>query len=155
MNAIEQVLINGVAYPVENLIDKTLFARTDIKAYTLPNESSKIYGLYKNPQTVGKIYSWVHDGNKNLWWQFNDNYNRPYYVKHSNNLFSFSALKEQGILSTAEVAKKEAEAAQTLGDKLKKDLLGLTTGIKYVFIIAIILFVLFELNKRYNIFKNA
>jgi hypothetical protein len=143
-------------YSVDDLKNKSLYAKTGINARKLPDIKATMVKRFNAGELIGTLYSYVHDKAGAIWWQFYDQNNIAYYVKHMPDLISTSALKEQGVLTTsekAEKAQKAEEEAKPIGTQLKDQLLSFTGTIKYIAIAAIVIFVLIEINKHYPLAK--
>jgi len=121
MPSIPIVKIDGKYYPVDQLVDKGVYAKTTTKLYrffdTKP-EFQVAKGGY-----VGKVYSWISrtDG---IWLMFETNSVQirekyptgVYYVKASD--ISDDALKEQGTKTSEQLKEKEEEEQKSTTDKV-------------------------------------
>lgn len=111
----------GEIYRASDIIDKTLFAKTDVPIYTaVPGylatgrtlDEFKV-GTVKAGNWVGRVDTWISPnpaaGRANIWWQFYpaENYAKPYYAEHKEGRYDISALREQGVLSIEEIRKIE------------------------------------------------
>lgn len=136
MSSEMNIKVGGRLYPIEQLINKSVYASRD--AYLERNLTGldKPQFIVKKGLYIGKIYSWV---NKNgvLWAMFNTT--QPgilakypagsFYVKFSD--IDETELKQQGAKTAEQIAKEEAEkeksenqslsdkALETAGDVLK------------------------------------
>jgi hypothetical protein len=135
-------------YSADDVIGTTLYAKKAIKGLSLPSQNSTVLKTYKTGEMIGVVYSYIShtDG---MYWQIE----KPggyFYVFHAAGNFSSQALKDQGVLTTTEKIEKKEEENTTTGQKIANQLTDLTSVIKWVIIIALILIVVFELNKQYN-----
>lgn len=129
----ENVDIRGKLYPVDELMDKELWAAQKWNVRDTPNKDlGKILLTIKPGEKIGNIYSWVKGKDKTgkldgtMWWQLvGQDFGqgrwttegplkgqlKPVYVLHNKNAFSLSKLTNQGVKSTEEVIKEEKEKA--------------------------------------------
>lgn len=98
------VKIGGKIVPVGQVYDKSLFATRPIKLYRRPDSTQVVYSV-QSGEHVGIVYSHVMDG-LSLWWMFYDKYGKPYYARHEENAFSWSALQQQGTQTAEEIVKE-------------------------------------------------
>lgn len=105
----------GEIYSTGAVVGKTLLAEVDVPIYNnLPDRGGKQMGTIKAGNPVGIVYSWVIAADGGVWWQFKDARNKVYYSLQGTGIYSLSALREQGVLSTQEAieaAKKKEDAA--------------------------------------------
>jgi len=135
-------------YSADEVIGSTLYAKSQVKALSLPYQNSAVLNTFRSGQMIGVVFSYIShpDG---LYWQIE----KPggyFYVLHLPGNFSTEALQEQGKQTVLEKIEAQEEATTTTGEKLSKQLTSLTGTIKWIIIAALILVVLFELNKKYN-----
>lgn len=121
------------------VIDKTLFLKRPSNFYRA-GDLSKTANADKAKPVSNKLpagYSFVVDsylaadpGNNrtSFYWTFYGKDRKYYGIKHDPNLFSFDALKQQGVKTTEEVIKAEEEAQKTPIDKATETLTNLATG---------------------------
>jgi len=121
------------------IIGKTLFLRkeanfyrgSDIckacnadKARPVGNKLPKGYGF-----VVDSFLAPAPESNRtDFYWTFFGKDKRYYGIKHDPKLFSFDALKEQGVKTVAEVIKEEKEENKTPVEKATDTLKELATG---------------------------
>lgn len=128
----------GEIVSVAEVIGKDLFSKSTVIGYNLPNTTSTKLYSFKPNTNIGRVRSYIQRPGQ-IFWQFYDNNNSPFYVLHEQGKFDLKALKEQGTKTEAE--KKEEE--KTLTDKILEivEKYG-----KY----ALIVYVGFEFFKEYN-----
>ena len=122
----------GVAYDAGYVIGKTLTAKKDIAVYKSPIDSADNKPMYyvKSGYPVGPVWSYLQPNGTDrtsLWWMFqNDIYSNflYYYVKHDDNGFNVSLLKQQmqreGIKDVATQATETLDANMTTEEKIVK-----------------------------------
>lgn len=127
------------------VIDKTLFLKRPSNFYRagdvgLPTASNPDKNADKAKPISNKLptgYSFVVDSflkadpgknRSNLYWTFYGRDKKYYAIKHDPTLFSFDALKQQGVKTTEEIIKAEEEAQKTPLDKATETLTNLATG---------------------------
>lgn len=102
-------------YSIDQIIGKTLVAKSRVPLYRLPYPDAEGLGYIEPGKYVGLVYSYLEpspaNGRYELWWMFapatgSGNY---YYAPHRAGLYDVSALKEQGVETTEEKIKREAE----------------------------------------------
>ncbi len=105
-------------FSADQMIDKTLLAKENLIAFYGAPNSKSIFQIFKG-QNAGKVFSWT---NKNtpkgqLYWEFMDSNNRPYFILHDSNKLGMSLTDQASTLSDQEKAKQ-------LADDLKKKTQG-------------------------------
>lgn len=123
-----QVKIDGKLYPIEDLINKSVYAKTKALWYRYPEDPKSAKLASPAGSLVGKVYSWITraDG---IYAMFNlstgsiylkDYPSGSYYVKLED--LSDQELKQQGVKTTKEAVKeetaKEEAANKTNTDKI-------------------------------------
>lgn len=103
-------------YNVEDIMDKTLFAKAKVPIYdNVPPAQKKLVGYALPGNPVGVVYSYLAAdptrGRNNLWWMFYpaSNYSHNYYAEQIGGYYDVSQLKAQGVLSIEEQIQKEEE----------------------------------------------
>lgn len=103
-------------YSVDDIIGKTLVAKQRVPLYRLPYPNAELIGYVEPGKYVGLVYSYQNidpaNGRYNLWWMFapaagTSNY---YYAPHVEGYYDIKALAQQGVITTEEKIKREAEA---------------------------------------------
>jgi hypothetical protein len=127
------------------VIDKTLFLKRPSNFYragdvSLPTPSNPNKNADKAKPISNKLptgYSFLVDSflkadaaknRSNLYWTFFGKDGKYYAIKHDPTLFSFDALKQQGVKTTEEVIKAQEEEKKTPIDKATETLTNLATG---------------------------
>ena len=121
------------------IIGKTLFLKRsaifyrgadickDCNAYMARPVSNKLPAGYSF--VVDSFLAPAPESNRSsFYWTFYGKDKKYYGVKHDPNLFSFDALKDQGVKTTAEIIKEEKEANKTPVEKATDTLKELATG---------------------------
>lgn len=121
MSSILNVDIQGKIIGINQLLDKGLYAAADVPLYRDINLFYKGQkGVYtaKAGEYVGKIYGTVQKNGNDLWWQFYDSKEQPYWAKHNPNSFSLTKLVQQNVKTlpqeTAAAARKENSTVQNI-----------------------------------------
>lgn len=114
-------------YDAAQLLDKTLIAAAEVNIYDgVPRAGympTKI-GTVKPGDPVGIVYSYLNadlaQNRPQLWWMFQpaSNWSKPYYAPHAGGLYDVGALRQQGVLSLTEQAKKDAAANEPWYEKI-------------------------------------
>lgn len=109
-------------FSAADIVGKTLVARKTIPVYSLPmaNAQYKI-GTVQKGNSAGVVYSYLSrpDG---IWWQFIPTFGKPYYIRHDNNAFDVSALKQQGVITVEDQRQQEEREKMSWWEKLQADL---------------------------------
>jgi hypothetical protein len=124
----------------DQIIDKSLYAKRPVIAYTLPQTSAPVHESYNTGNLIGVVYSYVQKG-KDIFWMFEQKDGQPYYVKHSAGAFSISALKDQGAMTEKEKAAKKEKENETVSDVLKGSTITFIKSAKWILIAAIFILV--------------
>jgi hypothetical protein len=96
-------------FNAKDIVGKTLIAKKKVFLYSSPSAKNPLASI--NPgQTIGVVYSYLAPGKNrpNFWWMF-QNGAKFVYVPHQEGSFDIKSLKDQGIISTEERTKAEAE----------------------------------------------
>lgn len=107
---------------VNQVIGKTLFAAKNVQAFSAA-KPEKQYFLYtiKKGEPVGVVYSYVQDSKGVIWWMFYDKNNKSFYVIHTPDSFSLSALKEQGTKTEKEIQDEKDDEDKPWYEKILSD----------------------------------
>lgn len=114
----------GDVYSVDQIIDKTLIAATDVAVYEQPIDSARKIATVKKGQPVGIVSTYFlpkpAEGRTTVYWGFwpVDNYSKPYYAPHIAGLYDTSALKQQGVLTVEEEIEREEEKNKEWYEKI-------------------------------------
>lgn len=95
-------------FTADKIIGKELFPLVITNYYRNPN-NVKAAGTISAGNSAGFVDSWVKDANGNLFWQFYDKQNKPYYIKHQKGLFDIEAIKGQGAKPVEEINKEQKD----------------------------------------------
>ena len=110
----------SATYGVDQVIGKTLFAKTVVPLLRYPSSSAPVIYTVEPGKQVGVVDTFVSqpkfDG---FYWSFLDGNNKPFYALHKIGRFDLSALVEQGIKSTQQIIKEQAAANATTTDKIQ------------------------------------
>lgn len=110
-------------YSASYFIGKTLYAAARVPLYRVPIDSAAPYAYVESGRIVGVVYSYVNvkPGYRSaLYWMFYDGNGRPYYSPMLSGLYSESALRDQGVISTKEQLEEEKKKQETTAEYLKK-----------------------------------
>jgi len=107
-------------YNAEDIIGKTLVARKSTDIVRLPADDATSVYTAKPGESIGVVYSYLlpNDVRDSLYWQFYDNKNKAYYVKHRSGQFDIGTLSGQGVKTIEEKQEEAAAAAETTRDKI-------------------------------------
>jgi hypothetical protein len=148
-------------YNVQQVLGKSLIARTEIPVWKEPRRPSKeIKGtIFKNVKInkgdyIGVVQGYVGgSGGEPLYWQFDTPsaqrgaVGASFWIEHKEGIFDIKNLKAQGALTVEEKTKKDEEENISTGDKIID---ALKKGGKYILIAA----ALFYGVKLYKEFKK-
>lgn len=131
------VKIGGKLYPIESLLDKSVYARISTPLWISPGNKSKY--VINAGKYIGKVFSWVTrtDGIYLMFdWPKGSVYLKDfplgsYYVKVSD--IDEQTLKTQGAKDTETQQKEEEKKNETTADKISKTVLKLGLGIAAIF----------------------
>lgn len=109
-------------YTADEILGKTLVAKKSTNIVRLPADDATTVYVATPGTTIGTVYSYLlpSDTRESLYWQFYDQNNRAYYVKHKPGQFDISNLSAQGALTIEEKKEQAAAAAETTSDKIFK-----------------------------------
>jgi hypothetical protein len=114
-------------YSLTDIVGKTLIAKTDIPVYRgseVPN--GQPFAIVSSGQPVGVVDSWLNPGKSgrvNLWFQYLDEFNRPYYTEMKPGFYDVNALKQQGVLTVKQKIDQETIKNQSLPEFVKGNLM--------------------------------
>jgi len=103
-----------------DIIGKTLVARKTTDIVRAPSDNAEVVFEAGPGSTIGTVYSYLlpSANRTNLYWVFEDQNNRPYYVEHKPGQFDISTIKGQGVLTLEEKQQAAEAAAETTSDKI-------------------------------------
>ena len=107
-------------FNANDIIGKTLIAKKTIDIVRSADDSAQSVYEVTPGESVGVVYSYLLPNNarSNIYWMFEDNTGRPYYVKHGVGKFDIQTIQSQGAL-TLEEKQEQAEAAnETITNKV-------------------------------------
>jgi hypothetical protein len=109
-------------YNAADIIDKTLVAKKTTNIVRIANDKAPTVYQVQPGSTIGTVYSYLlpNANRDGLYWQFYDQDNKPYYVKHKIGQFDISTIKSEGALTLEEKEEKAAAASETTKDKIFK-----------------------------------
>lgn len=87
----------------DKIIGKTLFAKKNLDRL---NSSFVKIGTIVAGSPVGQVYSYIQRGGQ-VYWQFIDFNNKPYYIKHTPDSFKFSGDVAQAIKEKKQEIEKQ------------------------------------------------
>jgi len=106
-------------FSADQIIGKTLIAKANVPIKRLPTAAAPVVYTAKKNEVVGTVYSWVMDGTT-LYWQFLDQYGKPYYAAHKTGIFSVEALQQQGAQTLEDIKEAQAAAANPISTTIEK-----------------------------------
>lgn len=103
----------STTFSVDQIVGKTLIAKVDVTARTLPNDNAAASHTIKAGQAIGVVDTYFSPaaGRSAVYWGFRFTDGKPFYVKHVTGLFDVSNLKAEGAkdLATLQQEKEDAE----------------------------------------------
>jgi len=107
-------------YNASDIVGKTLIAKKTIKIVRTPYDTATSVYNVQSGDSIGVVYSYLlpTTNRKNLYWQFYDSNNKPYYVEHKQGNFDIKSLDDQGVLTLEEKQEQAAAANETLTNKI-------------------------------------
>ena len=107
-------------YSADQIIGKTLIAKTLVPLYRYPNDGAEVVFNVKKGQNIGIVYSYLSPGpnRTNLYWMFKDANDKFYYSEHKEDIYDVKALADQGALTFQEQKAAAIEANLTTTDKI-------------------------------------
>ena len=118
-------------YTADSIIGKTLFAKKSIQLKRTPADAAAAVFTVSPGGQVGIVNSYINpkEGrNKNLYWQFQDQNNTPFYAEHTEGAFDIKALGAQGAVSLETQQEQAAAENQSWFDKSKEVLYTIGIG---------------------------
>lgn len=106
-------------FSADQVVGKTLIAKTSVPLKRMPAASAPVVYTARKGNVVGVVYSWVMDGPA-LYWQFLDQYNKPYYAEHRPGLFSVDALQQQGAQTLEDIQEAQQQAQNPIGTTIER-----------------------------------
>ena len=105
-----------------DIIGKTLIAKRQTNILRLPSSNAIPVFQANAGETIGVVNSYLLPNNErnNIFWMFEDNVGRPYYVEHQQNKFDVKTLQQQGVLTLEEIKAQTDAANETIGNKIFK-----------------------------------
>jgi len=107
-------------YNANEIIGKTLIAKKPVEIFRIANDNAPAVYTASPNETIGVVYSYLltSPSRKNLYWQFYDQNNKPYYVEHMAGRFDIKSLSDQGALTIEEKKEAMEAAAESTSDKI-------------------------------------
>jgi len=106
----------------ESVIGKTLIAKKTIKLVRLPDDSAPAIYTVNSGSSIGIVEGFIlpkPGRNAGLYWQFIDENNKPYYVKHEIGAFDITGLQSQGVKTLEQQQAEIEKANETIPDKIQ------------------------------------
>jgi len=128
-------------YSAGDIIGKTLIAASNVPVKKNPLDSSPVVRTIQKNAPIGVVYAYVNPSSqrKNLYWQFYDTNNQPYWVEHIASYFNYQALRDQGVLSTKEKEELKKRENESVKDFIERNLTKIIMVIAGVAIVRIII----------------
>ncbi len=103
-------------FNVNDIVGRTLFAKTDVPLKRLPEDSAPVVFTVKAGNAVGVVDTYLlpKDGRSVMYWAFNDANGKPFYAAHAVGRFDLTALTQQGVKSD----QQKADESKTWQEKL-------------------------------------
>jgi hypothetical protein len=97
------------SYKLKDIVDKTIYAKKDVRLYRIPSDTAQPYATIKAGSTVGVLYSMVYAkaGRSVDWLMFYDSNNKAYYVPVKTGTLDEALLKQQGVKTVEEQTKEK------------------------------------------------
>lgn len=107
-------------YNANEIIGKTLIAKKSIEILRIANDDAPAVYVALPNESIGVVYSYLlpNANRKNLYWQFYDQNQKPYYVEHMAGRFDIKSLSDQGALTIEEKKEAMEAAAESTSDKI-------------------------------------
>lgn len=125
-------------YSADQIIGKNLLANKPVNIYRLPDDNAKAVYTAKAGEYVGTVFSYIkpspEKNRKFLYWQFKDQNNKFFYVRHEEGAFDVKSLKDQGAITVKE--QTEGENQNKFEMYFKKYGVPILAGIAAVYLIA-------------------
>jgi hypothetical protein len=110
----------------ETVVGKTLIAKKTISLVRLPDDSAPPIFTVTTGNPVGIVEGFIlpkAGRNSNLYWQFMDENNRPYYAKHEIEAFNITSLQSQGVKTLEQQQAEIEKANETIPEKIQNFLI--------------------------------
>lgn len=113
MDPYEKINLGGKLYSVSDVIGKSIIASKDTPIYRRADDSTKPVFTAKKGQSIGVVWSFIRPGelSRYSWLMFEDNNQRPYYIKTDN--VASQVMTSQGAKDTETKAAEEEKANQS------------------------------------------
>jgi hypothetical protein len=107
-------------FNANDIIGKTLIAKKAIDIVRSADDSAQSVYEVSPGESVGVVYSYLLPNNarSNIYWMFEDNTGRPYYVKHGVGKFDIKTIQSQGALTLEEKQEQAEAASETITNKV-------------------------------------
>jgi len=131
-------VVRGPVFPVDQIIDKTLYAKQAVPLYRVPG-GEVVYTVTPG-NVVGVVFSYLAadpaGGRDFLYWAFKDADGSPYYAAHRTGAFDVGSIEGQGGKTVLQLIEEKEAAQETfldqLGDVLPAGGLGNTLNLVLV-----------------------
>lgn len=119
-----------MGYPVNQIIGKTMYARTQVPYKLLPWDDAPIAGYMQKGQSIGVVYSYlgVKANRSNIYWMFYNAEGQAYYVEHIGAYFDLNQLRAQGAQTSEEIEQAAADEAGGIFSKPIRQLTSAAAG---------------------------
>jgi hypothetical protein len=109
-------------YNAADILDKTLIAKKTTSIVRIADDQAPSVYEATPGTTIGTVYSYLlpNENRDTLYWQFYDQNEKAYYVKHKPGQFDIKTIASQGVLTLEEKQKQAAAANETTSDKIFK-----------------------------------
>jgi hypothetical protein len=109
-------------YNAADILDKTLVAKKTTSIVRIADDQAQSVYEATPGTTIGTVYSYLlpNENRDTLYWQFYDQNNKAYYVKHKPGQFDIKTIASQGVLTLEEKQEQAAAASETTSDKIFK-----------------------------------
>jgi len=105
----------------DDILGKKVIADRPAPIKNSPFDNSPVVKTIPKGQAIGTVYSYLlpANGRTNLYWQFYDVWNKPYYAADASGIFNTVALQAQGVKSFEDKKNELDDAEESLEDKIK------------------------------------
>jgi len=110
----------------ESVTGKTLIAKRTVKLVRLPDDSAPAIYTVTAGNSIGIVEGFISPKagrNASLYWQFIDENNKYYYVKHEIGAFDITGLQVQGVKTLEQQQAELEKANETIPDKIQNFLI--------------------------------
>lgn len=107
-------------FNANDIIGKTLIAKKTIDILRSADDSAQSVYEVSPGESVGVVYSYLmpNKARSNIYWMFEDDNGRPYYVKHGVGKFDIKTIQSQGALTLEEKQEQAEAASETITNKV-------------------------------------